>query len=96
VGADEVGLELAEIVPADALSGERAEAGVDAVVGLGVVEGGVEGGAAGGDAGAGGGIECDRKGMSGDVGEVVGGEGGAVESEWRQSPGTRAVVVRHG
>jgi hypothetical protein len=45
VGADEVPLEGAEVGVVDALAGERAETGVDAVVGFGVRGGALEGGA---------------------------------------------------
>jgi hypothetical protein len=71
VGADEVALEVAELVRGDACAGEGAEAGVDAVVREAVLCGVFDDGAGGLHRGDGGGVERDGSVVASDGDELV-------------------------
>ncbi len=75
VGADEVSLEIFEVVGGDAFVGKGTKAGVDAVVGEAVVEDGFEPGSALGDLGGGFVGEYDLSALASDGGDHCGGEG---------------------
>lgn len=81
VGADEVVLEVAELVVGDACAAEGSEAGVNAVVGEAVGGGGGNDGTGGVHARSGGGREVNGSKVASDGGEVGEGDGGAVEEE---------------
>jgi hypothetical protein len=83
VGANEVSLEFAELVAGDALTAERTEAGVDAVVREAVIEAGFDDGAGLADAVAGGICKGDWGVMSGDGEDVGESEGAGVQGDER-------------
>jgi len=81
VGADEVVLEVSELIVGDACAAEGSEAGVDAVVGEAVGGGGGNDGTCGVHARSCGGRELNGSKVASDGGEVGEGDGGAVEEE---------------
>jgi len=102
VGADEVVLELGELVVRDFGLREGAEAGVASVVGFAIADGIFEGGSALCDAGAGFWVEGDGCVVSYDALELGWGEGGAGEGDgcvgvgwhWRSVAGRRRAGKR--